>query len=154
MLHRVQAFDAAVDAAFDQLRGRPNADRLFYAASALGDHSLVWLLLGGLRGLRHLGSPRSRRAAVRLGLTLALESALVNGAIKSIFRRHRPTFGGPRPHYVRQPRTSSFPSGHASSAACAIVLMADEDPAWPLYLAVVLVVSASRVHVRIHHASD
>ena len=41
---------ASGNSAFDHVRGNPVADRVFYAASALGDHSLVWLILGGLGG--------------------------------------------------------------------------------------------------------
>lgn len=147
----MDAFDAAVDAAFDRLRDRPIPDRLLYAGSALGDHSLVWLALGALRGLR---PDPGLRAALRLAGGLAIESAVVNGAVKSLFRRRRPVWEGHRPHHLRQPRTSSFPSGHASSAACALVLLGEGDPLWPLYLAVGVVVTMSRVHVRIHHASD
>lgn len=148
---RLERFDAAVDAAFDRLRGRTGPDRLLYAASALGDHSLVWLLLAVLRALR---PDPGLRAALRLAGGLAVESAVVNGAVKSVVRRRRPAWEGNRPRPLRQPRTSSFPSGHASSAACALVLLGEGDPLWPLYLAVAVVVTMSRVHVRIHHPSD
>jgi undecaprenyl-diphosphatase len=147
----VESFDGAVDQAFDSIRGRQAADRLFYVATAVGDHSVIWLAIAGIRAAF---SPRYRRAAARLGLALGFESALVNGAIKTVFRRGRPDGPGLRPHYMRQPRTSSFPSGHASSATCALVLMAENDPAWPLYAMLAAVVAASRLHVRIHHGSD
>ena len=72
-----------------------------------------------------------------------------------MFRRTRPVHHGPRPHSLRQPRTSSFPSGHATAAFFGAAILGDGDPAWAaLYYAVAVVVSASRVHVRIHHASD
>jgi undecaprenyl-diphosphatase len=32
--------------------------------------------------------------------------------------------------------------------------LSDDDALWPLYYSVAVVVAASRVHVRIHHASD
>lgn len=151
VLSGVEAFDTRVDALFEWLRGRPAADHLLYAASAVGDHSLIWVVLAAIRATR---SRRDLLAAARLAATLPVESALVNGAVKSAFRRRRPEVTGGRPLYLRQPRTSSFPSGHASSAACALVLLADEDPAWALYLAIAALVTASRIHVRIHHASD
>src|SRR5438874_2420683 len=69
---RIAEFDAVVDRAFDHLRGNPVADRLFYSASALGDHSLLWLMLGALRGLR---SEHDWKAAVRVGVMLGAESA-------------------------------------------------------------------------------
>jgi undecaprenyl-diphosphatase len=59
-----------------------------------------------------------------------------------------------RPLRLRQPLTSSFPSGHATAAFFGAALLRDGDPLWPLYYAVAVIVAASRVHVKIHHASD
>lgn len=143
--------DALGDAWFEPLRGSRGIDRLFYAASEVGDHGLIWLLLAGLRAL---SSARGPRVALRSALVLTAESVLVNGVIKLVFRRRRPAFDGERPFRLRQPLTSSFPSGHASAAACSVVLLSEGDPLWPLYLALGAVVAASRVHVRIHHLSD
>ena len=152
--HRIAAFDATVDRAFDRLRGNPVTDRIFYGASALGDHSLIWLILGALRGLR---SEHDWKAAVRVGVMLGAESALVNVGIKSLFKRTRPpwqqeTVAGRIK--LRRPLTSSFPSGHATSAFTAAGLLADDDPLWPAYYAIAVVVATSRVYVRVHHASD
>lgn len=143
--------DARIDKAFEHLRGNPAADRLFYGASALADHSMIWVMFGALRGLR---SEHDWTAAVRVGAGVFIESALVNVGIKSLFRRSRPPWDVERPLPLRRPRTSSFPSGHATAAFTAAGLLSDDDPLWPLYYAAAVVVSASRVHVRIHHASD
>ncbi|MDG1086988.1 MAG: phosphatase PAP2 family protein, partial [Acidimicrobiales bacterium] len=59
-----------------------------------------------------------------------------------------------RPLRLRIPRTSSFPSGHASSATMAALLLADKSRFGPLYGAAAALVATSRIHVRIHHASD
>jgi undecaprenyl-diphosphatase len=91
---------------------------------------------------------------VRLSAVLGLESLLVNGGIKRLVRRTRPVFTGERPHRLRRPRTSSFPSGHASSAFCAATLLSEGRRTWPAYYALATVVAASRVHVRIHHPTD
>ena len=149
----VSAFDAAADRAFDRLRGRPVADRIFYTASAVGDHGLIWLALAGVRAL---GSDRDRRAARRVAMGVPVESAVVNLGIKSLFRRSRPVAVSDHPHHLRIPLTTSFPSGHATSAFCAAALLADgESPArQAAYYSLAAVVAASRVHVRIHHASD
>lgn len=149
----VDRFDVAADRWFDHLRGRPGADHLFYGASELGDFSLIWLLLGSAQGLR---DDVSFQRAVRLGLALGVESALVNGLLKSITRRDRPTRVGPIPRKLRMPRTSSFPSGHASSAFAATTLLSDgEGPVLTcLYHATAAVVASSRVYVKIHFASD
>jgi undecaprenyl-diphosphatase len=148
---RVSRFDDVVDAAFDHLRGRPAADRVFYTATELGDFSLVWVLIAAARGLR---SERDWHGALRLGAAVGAESLLVNGLIKSVFRRTRPPWEVERPLRMRRPLTSSFPSGHASSAFSAAVLLSDHDDLWPLYYAVAVVVASSRVYVKIHHASD
>jgi undecaprenyl-diphosphatase len=147
----VARFDETVDRYFEaHLRGRPLVDLVMYAASAAGEHSLIWLGLAGLRGWR---SQRSWRPLARVGAALAAESALVNGGVKSAFRRPRPERPETSPLPLRTPRTSSFPSGHASAGFFAAALLRD-SPAWPLYYAVAAVVAVSRIHVRTHHASD
>jgi undecaprenyl-diphosphatase len=148
---RVDTFDRRVDTAFDAVRGHRPVDRVFYAASELGDYSLLWFLLGGLRGLR---SDRDWNAALRLGGGLAAESFLVNAVIKSFFRRSRPPWEVERPLRVRRPKTSSFPSGHATSAFVAAVLLSEGDPVWPLYYALAVIVASSRIYTKMHHASD
>jgi undecaprenyl-diphosphatase len=55
---------------------------------------------------------------------------------------------------LRTPRTTSFPSGHASSAFLAATLLSDSSRAKPVYFAIATIVATSRIHVRIHHASD
>jgi len=147
----VDVFDKRVDREFDRLRGKPLADRIFYGASALGDHGLIWLMLGALRGLR---SEREWRAAVRVGAGVGIESAIVNLGIKSLFRRKRPAWELERPLHLRRPRTSSFPSGHATSAFTAAGLLSDQDRLKPVYYVIAVVVAWSRVYVKIHHASD
>ncbi|HZT68016.1 MAG TPA: phosphatase PAP2 family protein [Acidimicrobiales bacterium] len=147
----VAAFDRRVDTATDALRGRPGWDRVFYTASALGDHGLIWLILAALRGLR---SDRHLRAALRAAGGVGIESAIVNLGIKSLFRRVRPAWSGQPAHRLRRPRTSSFPSGHATSAFCAAALLSEDDPLAPLYYVTAAVVAYSRVYVKVHHASD
>jgi undecaprenyl-diphosphatase len=149
---RIAAFDQRIDKEFDRLRGHPAADRLFYGASAVGDHSLIWLVLCAARALR---GDEERSYALRTAAVLGIESALVNGVIKTLVGRRRPPESGTRrPLPLRTPRTSSFPSGHATSAFCAATLLAADDPLGPVYFGAAAVVAWSRVYVRIHHASD
>jgi undecaprenyl-diphosphatase len=148
----VERFDRGIDELFDHLRGRPLADRVFYGASAMGDHGVVWLGLAAVRGLR---SEDAWRGVVRAAAGVGIESLLVNGPVKWLFRRSRPVEDRPRPLPLRAPRTSSFPSGHATSAFCAAALLSDGDAALrPLYYGLALVVAWSRVYVRVHYASD
>ncbi|MDQ6837257.1 MAG: hypothetical protein M3137_02655, partial [Actinomycetota bacterium] len=110
------AFDDYADEAIERLlRDRRFPDLVMYTASALGDHGLLWLVTAGIQaGRRRRGN--WRRPLIRVAAGLGLESALVNGPVKWMFRRSRPAHDGPRPLHLRQPRTSSFPSGHATAA--------------------------------------
>jgi undecaprenyl-diphosphatase len=147
----IARFDAAIDARVDAMRGHPHLDRLMYAASELGDFSLIWHLVSTSRAL---GPDRRLVHAVRVAAILGAESALVNGPVKSLFNRHRPAWEQERPHKLRRPRTSSFPSGHASAAFTAAGVLSEGDPLWPAYYAIAAVVASSRVYVKIHHPSD
>jgi undecaprenyl-diphosphatase len=152
MKESIRRLDDRVDTAFDHLRGDPVADRLFYTASALGDFGLIWVVLALVRALR--GRPNDERAAVRAIVATGIESVLVNAGLKSLFARRRPVSQIVHPFPFRQPLTSSFPSGHATAAFCAATLLSDQDELAPLYFVVATVVAASRVHTKIHHASD
>ena len=148
----IARFDATVDRAFDVLRGNPVADRLFYAATELGDFGLIWVLLGAARGLQ---SDHDLATAGRLTATLAAESVLVNGIVKQFFKRERPVSQEPRPYKMRMPITTSFPSGHSSTAVVAATLLSAARPrSAPLYWGLAGLVATSRVYVKIHHASD
>ena len=147
----VARFDSAVERRVDRVRGNPHLDRVMYAASALGDLSLIWHLVSATRAL---APDRRPEHAVRVAAVLAVESALVNGPIKNLFRRPRPAWEQERPRRLRRPRTTSFPSGHASAAMTAAGVLAERDPLGPLYYALGAVVASSRVYVKIHHPSD
>lgn len=147
----VARFDVAVDRRFDRIRGIPTVDRVMYTASELGDWSLIWHIVGTAQALRPGRRPES---AVRLATIQGVESILVNGVIKSFFRRKRPVIEAIRPHRLRQPRSSSFPSGHASSGFTFAGVASENDRLAPVYYALATVIAASRVHVKIHHASD
>lgn len=146
---RADRLDAIIDTWWERLRGVGPLDRLYYTASEAADFSLIWHTAGVLQAI----IDDDPRIAVGLSAALGVESALVNGPVKSAFRRSRPVHDVPRPHRLRQPRTSSFPSGHASAAMMAAALLSRHagGPAW---YALAALVATSRIHVRIHHASD
>jgi undecaprenyl-diphosphatase len=147
----VHRFDDRVQHLLDRVRGREPNDRIVYGLTELGDFGSIWLLLAWTRALK---SDRDIAAALRLTGCLAVESLVVNGLVKSVFKRERPVHQGPRPHNLRIPLTTSFPSGHASSAVVAAILLSEDSKAWPLYWALAAGVASSRAYVRIHHASD
>jgi undecaprenyl-diphosphatase len=88
---------------------------------------------------------------------MGIESALTNGPVKMMFRRVRPAEDTPPeeplPYGMHRPRTSSFPSGHATSAFTAAMLLAD-SPLAPAYFALAVAVASSRVYTKMHHTSD
>ncbi|NCY17706.1 MAG: phosphatase PAP2 family protein, partial [Actinobacteria bacterium] len=149
----IDRFDAMVDGWFDHLRGTEPADRILYALTELGDFGLIWVLLAFLRGLR---SEQDERAAWRFAAALAAESVIINGIIKTRFKRERPVVQEPRPHKMRIPLTTSFPSGHSSTAMVAGILLSQRSsrPTKVALFGLGGLVAASRIHVRIHHASD
>ena len=152
----IERLDHSVDQSLERLRTarwHRVPDHVFRTASVLGDFSLVWHLTAALRGLT---SDHHANQAMILWLLVALESLVVNQGIKRLFRRQRPMASGDPRYTVRTPSTSSFPSGHASSAFfVATVLIGWDGWAWsPLWLSLAVVVACSRAYVRIHHATD
>ncbi len=147
----IDELDLRVDELWEMLRGNPLLDRIFYSASTAGDFSAIW---HGYNVVRLIAAADGRSRFVRLAAALAFESVLVNQGIKRAFRRDRPDHDSKRPHHLRSPSTSSFPSGHASSAVMAVSLI-NQRSALPMLTRLVgTVVATSRIHVRIHHASD
>ncbi|NBP49703.1 MAG: phosphatase PAP2 family protein [Actinobacteria bacterium] len=149
----VAAFDDRVDRALEPLRNARGAKLVFSAATALGDFGLAWHLIGLARAI---GSTARLREALWLSGMVGIESLLLNQGLKRLFRRTRPTERGDGRFVLRKPRTSSFPSGHASSAFFSSIVLTALLP-WPLSVAcfvLAAVIATSRVAVRIHHASD
>jgi undecaprenyl-diphosphatase len=114
----------------------------------------LWL---GLAAVAALAPGRTRRAAIRGVGALAASSLVVNTVLKPLARRPRPLIE--RTPVVRRlrraPRTTSFPSGHAASAAAFTAGVAMEKPAGGAALApLAAAVGYSRIHVGVHHLSD
>jgi undecaprenyl-diphosphatase len=151
LVDEVTRVDEAVDAWVERVRG-PALDPVFFGLSTAADHALLWLLLGALRAAR-AGDPG---VAARFAAIMSIESALTNGPVKQCFRRMRPVLDEIEedlPYGMHRPITSSFPSGHAASAFTAATMLAG-GPATPALYALATLVAASRVYVRMHHASD
>jgi len=148
---RVEDFDTCIDGVVAPLRGRRAADTAAYAASFLGDHGLIWFLIGVVRGRRP--GPK-RAAAIRAVVFSGVVTPVVNAGLKSLVGRTRPHHETPPQVPVRIPTTASFPSGHTLAAWCAATLLAEDDPWAPVYYAIAGAISFSRLHVRLHHATD
>jgi len=147
---QIARFDESVDAWFKPLRSNAVANRVMYGASTAGDWSAIWHFCGVASSVAR-GQPRD---AVQLSAIMGLESLLVNQGIKRLFRRVRPRRDEiASEHHIRQPITSSFPSGHASAAMTAAAVLARHGKR-PLWYSLALVVASSRIHVKMHHPSD
>ena len=140
--------DEVVDRAFDRVRS-PQLDGVVYRLSSAADHSLLWHFCGATRALARGGDTAW---AGRYAAAMAAESLLTNGVVKTVFGRVRPADYADIEwrHGLHRPITSSFPSGHATAAFCAATLLGG-GPGW---YAVASAVAASRVYIRLHHASD
>ena len=149
----VARLDQWADDQLEKLRGNPIADALFTTATHVGDFSVLWHIIGIARGVTN--QQRSRQTLV-LSSVLGIESLIVNQGVKRLFRRVRPTVAGDDRFDVRQPSTSSFPSGHASSAFTAATLLVawDGRRTAPMWFGLACIVGLSRAYVRIHHVSD
>jgi len=146
-------FDSHIDRLTEPMRNIRLIVWLFTVASAVGDFGLLW---HGIGLIRAIGSMERFRDALIFSAMIGLESLILNQGIKRFFRRTRPTEGGDVRFTVRTPSTSSFPSGHASSAFfSALVLTHWVTWQWTvLFYLFALIIATSRVGVRIHHASD
>jgi membrane-associated phospholipid phosphatase len=146
-------FDEAGDRVLEPLRNHRATNALFGFASKVGDFSIVWHVVGLMRAI---GSVDRLQQALALSIALGFESLIVNQGIKKLFKRERPTTSGDHRFDVRTPSTSSFPSGHASSATFAAIVLTSFTgfPLVLLWISIAVVVALSRVVVRIHHLSD
>lgn len=129
-------------------------DRWLPRVTRAADHGLLWT--GISFGLAATGT-RGRRAAARGMVSLAVASAAVNGPLKWLVRRGRPDLADvPVLRQLRrQPVTTSFPSGHAASAAAFATGVAIQEPlvAVPV-VALATAVAYSRVHTGVHYPLD
>lgn len=116
------------------------------------NHGLLWFAVSVL-----LAGGNRRRAAVRGLVSLGLASLTANVPAKLAARRSRPELiPVPLPRrLLRQPTTSSFPSGHSASAAAFTTGVALEAPLVAAPIAVLAAgVAYGRVHTGVHYPGD
>jgi undecaprenyl-diphosphatase len=150
----VAALDQRVSHATNGVRLGSGFDTAMVRVSRAADHGKVWLLVAGV--LAGTGR-RGRQAAARGVGSLAVSSLLANVLGKSVFGGSRPglqTLAFDR-HRGAQPRSGSFPSGHAASAAAFAVGAGLESPLAGLVVAPLAgAVAYSRLHTGAHWFSD
>jgi undecaprenyl-diphosphatase len=129
-------------------------DQAFLRLTRSANHSVLWF---GIATVLMTRAGTTRRAALRGLIAIAGASGSANGIFKPMVPRRRPPADElpPGRRLIRRPGSSSFPSGHAASAAAFATAVAMEDPL--VAVAVVPVAAAvaySRVHVGVHWGSD
>jgi diacylglycerol kinase family enzyme/membrane-associated phospholipid phosphatase len=147
-------FDGALFSRVARTR-TPWLDRAVPALSRSADHSALWMAIAG--GLAAGGGRRGTRAAVRGLASIAVTSLVVNQGLKRVMRRPRPPLRDvPAVRRVRvPPLTTSFPSGHAASAAAFTAGVAAElAPVAPPLAVLAAAVGTSRVYVGVHYPLD
>lgn len=131
----------------------PTLDHALARVSRAADHSKLWLVAAAALGL---WGDRPRRVAV-VGVTAtAVASGLVNGAIKPVVRRERPSrLETVRTHLVPMPTSASYPSGHAASAFAFSTAVGGALPGLDTILRLTATtVAYSRVHTGVHYPGD
>ncbi|MDT7544922.1 MAG: hypothetical protein QOE99_1032 [Actinomycetota bacterium] len=130
----------------------PFLDKVLPRLTSAANHGILWMGISVL-----LAGAGKRRAAVRGLASLAVASATANVPAKLAARRSRPELHPvPIPRrLLRQPSTSSFPSGHSASAAAFATGVAMEQPLIAAPVAVLAAgVAYGRVHTGVHYPGD
>jgi membrane-associated phospholipid phosphatase len=154
LLHRLRRADQR---AVDRVAGTRSIllDRALPRLGEAANYSRLWLAVAVV--LMLTGSRSARRGAVQGLLSVTLASATTNVLAKGLARRSRPDAQDlPAMRRLRRaPVTTSFPSGHAASAAAFAVGVAMEAPALAVPLGGLAAgVAVSRVAVGVHYPSD
>lgn len=132
----------------------PTIDEALRRLTRSADGGRLWLAVAAL--LAVAGGPAGRRAAGRGVAALGLSSLVVNAALKPLAARARPARPAtPSPRHVPMPSSTSFPSGHAASAAAFAGAVAAEGPVLAVPLRILAALTAySRVHAGVHYPGD
>ncbi|HEU0128254.1 MAG TPA: phosphatase PAP2 family protein, partial [Pseudonocardiaceae bacterium] len=152
-LDDVQEVDQAVSRWIGQRSPTP-LDIVIKGLSTAANHSMLWfaiaVVLAGKKGA-------TRRGAMRGLLAIAATSVTAKVGLKPALPRRRPPAEESPAYqgYADRPTSSSFPSGHAASAAAFTTAVALECRNAGLTIApLAAAVAYSRVHIGAHWTSD
>jgi membrane-associated phospholipid phosphatase len=134
----------------------PLLDEPMRVTSRVADHSKLWI--GTAAVLATFGGRAGRRAALTGLAAVAATSIVVNQPMKLAGSRRRPdrlAMRVPGSRWVSMPSSTSFPSGHAASAAAFAVAVEGVLPRLRLPLRVAAAaVAFSRVYTGVHYPGD
>jgi membrane-associated phospholipid phosphatase len=134
----------------------PTLDQGMSTLSDAANYSRLWMASSAVLAL--MGGRTGRRAAIEGLTSVAVTSAVVNLAVKRVWRRQRPDRAAgkvPVARQVRMPTSLSFPSGHSAAAFAFATGVGSRLPAVAVPLhALAGAVAYSRVHSGVHHPGD
>ena len=124
--------------------------------SNAANRSLIWVAVAGAVAVA--GGVRGRRAAFAGLTSVAISSAAVNVALKSLYPRDRPDRAAAGVVFSRQtrmPESASFPSGHSASGFAFATAVGLQVPMLSFPLGMLAgAVAYSRVHSGVHYPGD
>lgn len=152
LLDKAQEIDRS---AFDTVAGwsSPLLDKIMPALSIAATYSRLWMGVAALFAV--LGGTKGRKTAVEGMVAIGITSFLANVVLKGLTDRPRPTGPVPVERELKNPDSSSFPSGHTASAAAFSGVV---DRAYPkVWLPINTLAGAvgfSRVYTGVHYPGD
>lgn len=156
LLRRLKPLQKADAVAFLAINNLPHsrlANEFFIGLTTAFNRGDAWaagLILVALR------DPRQRTVLLDVLPPLWITAGLVEGPVKSVFRRQRPFSSVVRAIVVgKRPGNYSFPSGHSAAAFGGAYLLTRHYPQLaPLFYTIASLVAFSRVYLGAHYPGD
>lgn len=129
-------------------------DKLMVMFTYAGTGAFLWWVV---LALPFVLSAAYRRAGMTLIVALGVNYLLGEIIIKKAVGRPRPSMLVPEDEMkINKPRDHSFPSGHAASSFCAftVTLVCCPPFIWIPSLIAAVMISLSRLYLRVHYLSD
>jgi len=148
---RIWKFDRALFAAIFRVKS-PVFTRVMRAFTVIGTAGFLWGVIAGFAFL--LTGLEPWRLILPWGAVAA--SWIIAELSKNLFDRARPSISDSEiAPLIKTPSSSSFPSGHAATAAAgALTLSITYPPLAPLLVLAGLLVALSRVYLGVHYPFD
>ncbi len=152
MFKRIQRLDDKVVDNIVKFRS-PVKNKIMIAASSAGNLGVIWFALC----LPLLIYAPTRLTGVNIIFSLALTELVCELMLKHIVKRERPSnYLADEEQLIHRPKYYSFPSGHTSASFCVVgtVLLRGPLIALPVVFIFAVMISLSRVYLRVHYLSD